>query len=146
MAGQLLVQVHPRARQTIGGEVGQLRPGHEQVVAAVELGVAAVDAQAFVAMEAVGLGDVDAEPDQRADGAGSEAVAADLVAREGRLLQQDDVETASGEVRSSGRSTRTGPDDHHVGSLRHSSSPVRFHVAPVGAQCTGVEPGHWAGV
>ena len=75
---------------------------------------AADDAQAVVLDPAVLLGRGDAEGDQLADRARGEPVAADLLAGERRLLQQQDVEAGLGEVGRRGRPRRAGADDDDV--------------------------------
>ena len=112
VAREQLVEVEARADQPVGGEAGQLGPGQLEAVAA------AVDAQAAVADEAVGLAGVDAHVDERLDRARGEAVAADLLARERRLLQQQHVEAGLGEGVRGGRAAGAGADDDDVGVRR----------------------------
>ena len=71
--------------------------------------------QALVVQPAVRLGAVDAEVDQLLHPARGEPVAADLRARERRLLQQEHVEPRPGEMRRGGGSGGAGADDDDVG-------------------------------
>ena len=61
--------------------------------------------------------------DQLADRARGEPVAADLVAGERGLLQQQDVDAGVGEVVGRARARRTGADDDDVGLPRVSGGP-----------------------
>ena len=115
-ADEELVEVEPRSHEAVVGVGRQLGPGQLEVHAAAD------DAQPTVADEAVALAGVDAEVDQALDGAWGEAVAAHLLAREGRLLQQQDVEARLGERVRRCAATRAGADDDDVGV------PVCAHV------------------
>ena len=86
------------------------------------------DAEALVA-DPAGRVDVDAELDQLLDRPRGQPVAADLLARERRLLEQEHVGACLREVARRGRSARSRPDDDDVcltlgGSrLRHARGP-----------------------
>ena len=75
------------------------------------------DAQALVADPAVLLGRRDAQGDQLPDGARRQAVAADLLAGEVRLLEEQDVQPAHGEVGGGRRPAWAGADDDDIGTL-----------------------------
>ncbi len=78
---------------------------------------AADDAQALVAQPAGLLADVDAHGDQGLDRARGQPVAADLLARERGLLQQQHVEPGLRQVEGGGRAGRPGADDDDVGFI-----------------------------
>jgi hypothetical protein len=59
-------------------------------------------------------GGVDAHVVERLDGARGQPVAADLLAGQPGLLQDDDVEAGAGEVPRGRGARRTGADDDHV--------------------------------
>jgi hypothetical protein len=103
-----LVELSARAHHAVAGKGVGLGPVELERVPA------ALDAQALRALPA---GRVDAEGDELLRGARGQAVAADLVAGEGRPLEEDDVETVVREVRSRRAATRTGTDDDDVGPL-----------------------------
>ena len=110
VVGEQLVELRPRPDQPVRRELGQLRPGQLE-----RLGASAVDPQALVAHPA-GLGaDVDAQLDQLLDRAWGEPVPAHLLSGEARLLEQDDVESASGEIGGGRRSPGARPDHDNVG-------------------------------
>ena len=100
-----------RADQAVVGEAGDVGPRQGQAHAAAD------DPQALVADPAVLGGRRDAEADELLDRARGEAVAADLLAGEVRLLQQHDVEAGHGEVCRGGRPGGSGADDDDVGPL-----------------------------
>ena len=62
---------------------------------------------------------VDAHVLEGLDPAGGQPVAAHLLAREGGLLQDDDVETGAGEPVRGARARGAGADDDHVGEGMH---------------------------
>jgi hypothetical protein len=107
--GEPLIQHRAATDHAEVGEVRQLGPGHLE-----GRNGAAVDAQPAGVLPAGLLGDVDAEPDELADGARGETVSADLVAGEGLLLQQGDRQAAPGQVRGRGGPARPGADHDHV--------------------------------
>src|SRR5690606_36814497 len=74
---------------------------------------AAIDEQSLVAAPA-GAVDVDAHADEGADGARREPVAADLVAGEGGLLQQEHLEAGLRQPISGRRSGGACPDDDDI--------------------------------
>src|SRR5690606_32260539 len=90
------------------GELVEVGPGELEAVPA------AVDAQTLVPDPAVLLRHGHTHRDELTDRAGGEPVPADLLPREGRLLQDEDVETGDGEVVGSGRAGRTCADDDDV--------------------------------
>ena len=109
--GEDVVEVLPRADQAVGREAREVGPRQGQAHAAAD------DPQAVVLDPAVLLGRGDAEGDELLDGARGQPVAADLLAREARLLQDEDVQPGHGEVGRGGRSRGTGTDDDDVGGL-----------------------------
>ena len=98
--GQHLVEVAPGPDQTEVREVLQDRPGQLQA------GAAADHPQALV-LDPVRAGDVDAQGEHLLDAARGQAVTADLVPREGGLLQQQHVDAGAGQI-GGGRRTRPG--------------------------------------
>ena len=112
VSGQRLVEVLARPDQPVVREGGQLGPGDLHPHAAAD------DPQALVADPAVFSAGRDAEGDQLLDRSGRQAVATDLLAREGRLLQQQHVQAGRREVRRGRRPRRTRSDDDHVCGLR----------------------------
>jgi hypothetical protein len=104
--GEPGVEVAPAAHQAVARPAVQRRP--------VDLGhlAAAGDPQPPVADPA---GGVDAQVVERLDRAGGQPVAADLLAGQPGLLQDDDVEAGAGEVPRGRGARRTGTDDDHVG-------------------------------
>ena len=74
-------------------------------------------------MQPAGLGaGVDAHGDELLDRARGEAVAADLLAGEGGLLQQQHVEPGAGQVGTRRSSRRAGADDDDVGVVRRAGA------------------------
>ena len=67
-----------------------------------------------------------------------EAVTADLVAGEARLLQQEDVDTLGGQIGGGGRASWPGPDDDDVGGLSRLVSRSGGHFRP---RCAAAPPG-----
>jgi hypothetical protein len=127
VAGELLVEVVALADQAVVREGGEIGPVE------LEPDAAADDPQALVAQPAGLLGDVDAHGDELLDRARGEAVAADLLARELGLLQEQDVETGLGEVvRGRGAGWPRAHDDHIGGvvgeGLGHGGISPRFEI------------------
>ena len=106
--GEDVVEVEPGAHQPVVGVLGEVRPRHLEAMPAAD------DAQALVP-DPAGLVEVDAHPDELADRARGQPVAADLLAREGGLLEQQDVDARLGQVARRGRAAGTGADDDDVG-------------------------------
>ena len=101
----------------------EVRPGAELGPRQIDRHVLRVDAQTEDPLEAWVVG-VDPHPLDRADAAGRQAVAADLLAWERGLVDEGDVDPVAREVIGGRRPTRAGTDDQHVGLDRLS------HVAP----------------
>ncbi len=108
VGGQDLVEVLAGAHQAEVGEARQLRPVE------LEAHPAADHAQALVADPAGGV-DVDTHRDELLDRSGRQPVAADLLAGEGGLLEQQDVEPGLREVECGCRTGGPGADDDDVG-------------------------------
>jgi hypothetical protein len=86
------------------------------------------DPQSAVALPAGGV-EVEAHADQLAHRSRGEAVAADLVAGERRLLEQEHVGTGAREVEGGAGSGRTGAYDDDVGLPLIGGSPAhRGHL------------------
>jgi hypothetical protein len=111
LAGEDLVEVEPGAHQAVAGVGGQLGPGQLQAHPPAE------DAQAAVVQPAGLLARVDPHTVQLADRPRGEPVAADLLAREGGLVQQQHVQPGLGKVVGGGRPGRPGPHHDDVGVL-----------------------------
>ena len=109
MPGEGFVHAHPGSGQTIVRGAVDVGPVDLEAVAAAD------EAQSPIAMPALGFGSLETEVPDLLDRARGEGVAADLVARETELLEDDDVMAGLGEVRSERRSGGTGPDDDDVG-------------------------------
>ena len=114
--GEDLVEVRPGADHAVGRERREVGPGQLEAVAGAD------DAQAVVLLPARGV-EVDAHRDQLADRARGEPVAADLVAGERRLLQQQDVDPGLREVVRRAGPGRAGADDDDVGLPRVGGGP-----------------------
>ena len=108
MPGQDVVEVEPGAHQAVVGVVGEVGPRHLEAMPTAD------DPQALV-LDPARLVEVDAHPDELAHRARGQSVAADLLARERGLLEQQDVDARLGEIARRGRATRTGADDDDVG-------------------------------
>ena len=108
VAGQFLVKAQTGADQTVLREVGDLGPGQFDGAAAGD------QAEAFVAPPTVCFRVRQAELLDLADSAGSEPVAADLFAREARLLQDGHVQPGPGKVVRGGGSGGTGADNQYL--------------------------------
>ena len=122
MAGQLLIELHPGAGQPEVREVRQVRPWHEQVLAIGSGQLPAVDLETLVAVEAIGLADVHAQLDQGTHRPRGQAVAADLVPGKGCLLQDDDIESALGQVGRGGRPSGTSTNHDDISSALDSTA------------------------
>ena len=109
VVGEQGVELAAPADQAVVGPVVQLRPVDLDDLAA------AVHAQALVPHPAGGRRGVDAHVLERLDPARGEPVAADLLAREGGLLEDDDVEPGAGEPVGGAGAGRAGADDEDVG-------------------------------
>src|SRR5450432_2035460 len=107
--GQNLVEVEPCAYQAVVGKTGQLWPGQLDAHAARQ------NAQPLVLEPACLGAGIDAELHQLLHGTRGEPVTTDLLAREGALLQQRDVEPRLSEMRGGGGSGRSGTDHDDVG-------------------------------
>ncbi len=105
------IEVGARADEAERRETGQLGPVQVQPLAAAD------DAQAAVVQPAVGLADVDAHVDERAGAPRGQPVAADLLAREGRLLDQRDIEPGAREPVRRAAAARAGADHDDVGTV-----------------------------
>ncbi|MNW56559.1 hypothetical protein D3C74_342840 [compost metagenome] len=130
--GERLVEVHARAGEPVGRVGLELGPGQLPRASARD------DAQALVADPAVLGAGGDAHAHELADGPRGQPVAADLVAREGGLLEEEDVQARRGAVvRGRGPCwARTDDDDVRIiipvthvltslGKLEHTSeSPL----------------------
>jgi hypothetical protein len=104
--GEPGVEVAPAADQAVAGPALEGRPVDLDHLAAPG------DPQPLVTDPA---GGVDAHVVERLDGARGQPVAADLLAGQPGLLQDDDVEAGAGEVPRGRGARRTGADDDHVG-------------------------------
>ena len=146
LAGEDLVEVGPRPDEPVVGEARELGPGE------LEPHAAAVDPQAVVAEPTCLGADVDTHREQRPDGARGEAVAANLLARERRLLEEAYVEAGLRQVVGGGRAGGSGTDDDHVtlddgGRCGHvassglvngfTSGPGQSSEAPIESPCGG---------
>src|SRR6202042_3035924 len=107
-AGQRLVHVMTGPDQAVTGIAGQLGPGQLQPLARAD------DPQALVAHPAVLLADADAHADQGLDRPRGQAVAADLLPREPRLLEQQHVESGLRQVEGGRGAGGPGADDDDV--------------------------------
>ena len=95
MAGQTLVKYRASAHHAEIGVVGQLGPGKNEGG-----DTSTVDPQPLCVFPTRLFGDVDTQPNELLDGARSQAITANFVAGERRLLQQGDMQPPAGEVRS----------------------------------------------
>ena len=136
MAGQPLVENGATADHAEVRVIGELGPGKDEGGDA-----STMDPQPLGVLPAGLLGDVDPQPDELLDGTRGEAVTANLVAWESRLLQQGDVQPPTSKVRSCGRATRPSTDDDDVGLdlARHVGPSYENHGyrAGIPAMCTG---------
>jgi len=125
---QHVVEVGAGTDEAVGREVGEVRPVHLE-----RFGASAVDTQALVVEPAVLLRGVDAQSRECPRGAGGQAVAAHLLTRKLRLLQQRHVQPVLRQVGRGRRPSRAGPDDDDV-RLRGSTFPrgtgERHEAAP----------------
>lgn len=127
--GEDVVEVHPGADETIGRERGALRPVELESHAGTD------DAQPLVADPAVRLGGRDAQVDQLTDRPGGQSVAADLLAGEVRLLEEEHVDARHREVGGGGRSSGTGSDDDDVSRVDIRSAHGSLQVPNACARC-----------
>ena len=111
MTREDVVEVLAGAHEAVSREAGRLGPVDLQPH------TAAHEAQPLVADPPLALGGRNAEQVEFLDGARREAVTADLLAREARLLQEQDVEARVREVRGHRRTAGAGADDDDVGAL-----------------------------
>ena len=115
--GHQVVEVGAFSHQSVGGEVGELRP-----VQLEGLNPPAVDAQPLVVKPSGLLGGVDAEAHQGPGGARGEPVSAHLLAREVALLQQQDTHSPPRQICRCRGSAGARTDDDDVGfRLWHST-------------------------
>ena len=109
VVGEHLVEVAPGAHEAVGGEGGELGPVELDARAAAD------DAQAALVAPAGLLAGVDAEVDELLHPARGHAVAADLLAGERRLLQDEHVEPGARQVRRDRGACGTGTHDDDIG-------------------------------
>ena len=136
VAGQPLVENGATADHAEVRVIGELGPGKDEGGDA-----STMNPQPLGVLPAGLLGDIDPQPDELLDGTRGEAVTADLVAWEGRLLQQGDVQSSTGKVRSCGRATRPSTDDDDVGLdlARHVGPSYENHgIVPGSRRCASV--------
>ena len=134
LAGQNLVEVLAAPDQAVGRVVAELGPRDFETVPAAD------DAQALVVQPAVLRRSVDLHVVQLLDRAWGQAIAADLLAGEGRLLEHEDVEALSCEVIGSGRACRPSANDDDIGVPRGgagSGGSVSRHVTHGGSRWAG---------
>jgi hypothetical protein len=105
---ECVVEAHARACEPVRGVARQLRPGQLEAVSATH------DAQTLVADPAVALAERHAHRDELLDRAGRQAVAADLVPRERRLVEEQHVEASRRAVIRRARSCRASTDDDDI--------------------------------
>ena len=106
VAGQVLVEARAGPHQPVGREVGQLGPGD------LDRAVAGAQPQPAIGAIAVLRAVRQVHELHLVHGARSEAVAADLLARMRRLLQDHDLMAVGGEPVGGGGSRRTAACDH----------------------------------
>ncbi len=109
VAGQQVVEVKPRTDQAVVGPARQLRPGQLQADAAAD------DAKPPVTGPSGHGRGVETHVHEAANGPRGQPVATDLLAGEGRLLQQEHVEPGAGEMVGGRGATGTRADHDDVG-------------------------------
>jgi len=119
-----VVEVHPGADQPVRRERLQVRPGHLDAHAAAE------DAQTVVPDPTLLGGGVDPHGNELFDCTRRQAVTADLLAGELRLLQRDDVHARLRQVIRGGRPAGSSADDDDVSVDVHAG-----HRAPAIDAC-----------
>jgi len=129
--GEDVVEVHPGAHEAVGRELRRVGPVELQPVAAAD------DPQALVLDPSVVFGRGHPQGDELADRPRRQAVAADLLAGEGGLLQQQDVEPRHGQVCRRRRAAGAGTDDDDVGSARDGLGGLQAVQGGVGRRRVG---------
>ena len=115
---QRVVKVHARARHSVSGKRGLIGPLHVDCVAASN------DCQTAVSRP---TRSINTHEDELLNGSGSQAITADFVARETRLVDKEDI-NSKGRQMVSGRCTAGAGADyddvgtHVLGLLAHHSS------------------------
>jgi len=109
--GEELVEVGAGTYEAVVREVIELGPRHLE-----RLDASSVDAKALVAQPSGFGGGVDAELDELAGRPRRQAISADLLAGEVGLLEDEDVEAGTGQVRGGGGATGASADDDDIGA------------------------------